>query len=110
MRELKNVCHKLMQPLVINECLEQIFQKLKEEIVPKFEETFIEQKRKINELEERVQFKENTINQLLIKCDVMNNIVDVTVYADSWNRISKSKIMLRVVTNAICPRRYRSCS
>ena len=46
-----------------------MFQKLKEEIVTKFEERFIEQNRKIDELEERVSFKENTINQLLIKCD-----------------------------------------
>ena len=68
-QELRDYFSELIQPLVINECLEQIFQKQKEEIVPKFEETFIEQKRKINELEERVPFKENTINQLLIKCD-----------------------------------------
>ena len=51
-QELRDYFSELIQPLVINECLEQI-----------------EQKRKINELEERVPFKENTINQLLIKCD-----------------------------------------
>ena len=41
-QELRDYFSELIQPLVINECLEQIFQKLKEEIVPKFEETFIE--------------------------------------------------------------------
>ena len=35
----------------------------------KFEETFIEQNKKIDELEERVSFLKNTINQLLIKYD-----------------------------------------
>ena len=46
-----------------------MFQKLKEEIFTKFEKRFIEQNRKIDKLEERVSFQENTINQLLIKCD-----------------------------------------
>ena len=46
-----------------------MFQKLKEEIVTKFEERFIEETRNIDELEERVSFQENTINQLLIKFD-----------------------------------------
>ena len=75
MREAKKcLCHKsfviiVIQPLATNECLEQMFQKLKEEIFTKFEERFIEQNRKIDELEERVSFQENVINQLLIKCD-----------------------------------------
>ena len=59
----------LIQPLETNEFLEQMFQKLKEEIVTKSEERFIEQNKKIDKLEERVSFQENTINQLLIKCD-----------------------------------------
>ena len=46
-----------------------MFQKLKEETVTKFEERFTEQNKKIDELEERVSYQENTINQLLIKCD-----------------------------------------
>ena len=59
----------LIQPLENKEFLEQMFQKLKEEIVTKSEERFIEQNKKIDKLEERVSFQENTINQLLIKCD-----------------------------------------
>ena len=68
-QELRDYFSELIQPLATNECLEQMFQKLKEEIVTKFEERFIEQNRKIDELEERVLFQENVINQLLIKCD-----------------------------------------
>ena len=36
----------LIQPLETNECLEQMFQKLKEEIVTKSEERFMEQSKK----------------------------------------------------------------
>ena len=46
-----------------------MFQKLKEETVTKFEDRFTEQNKKIDELEERVSYQENTINQLLIKCN-----------------------------------------
>ena len=46
-----------------------MFQKIKEEIVTKFEERFIEQNKRIDELDERVSYQENIINQLLIKCD-----------------------------------------
>ena len=37
---------ELIQPLATNACLEQMFQKLKEEIVTKFEERFMEQSKK----------------------------------------------------------------
>ena len=52
------------------------------ENVSKFEERFIEQNRKIDELEERLSFQENTINQLLINCD------DIEQYSRrNWLRI-----------------------
>ena len=61
---------ELIQPLGTNVCLEQMFLKqemfLKEEIITKSEERF---NRKVDELTERVAFQDNTINQLLIKCD-----------------------------------------
>ena len=66
---LRDYFSELIQPLATNECLEQMLQKLKEEIVTKFKEKFIEQNKKFDELEERVSFQENIINQLLIKCD-----------------------------------------
>ena len=46
-----------------------MFQKLKEKIITKFEKRFIEQNKKIDELEEQVSYQENDINQLLIKCN-----------------------------------------
>ena len=63
-QELRDYFSELIQPLVTNKCLEQMFQKLKEEVVTKFEERLIEQNKKIDELEERVSYRENTINQL----------------------------------------------
>ena len=66
---LRDYFSELIQPLATNESLEQMLQKLKEEIVTKFKEKFIEQNKKFDELEERVSFQENIINQLLIKCD-----------------------------------------
>ena len=68
-QELHDYFSELIQPLATIACLEQMFQKLKEEIAIKFEERFLEQNKKIDELEERVSYQENIINQLLIKCD-----------------------------------------
>ena len=55
-QELRDYFSELIQPLATNECLEQMFEKLKEEIVTKFEKRFIEQNRNIDELKERVAF------------------------------------------------------
>ena len=54
LQELCDYFSELIQPLATNECLKQMFQKLKEEIVTKFEERFIEQNKKIDELQGRV--------------------------------------------------------
>ena len=67
LQELHDYFSELIQPLATNKCLEQMFQKLKKELVTKFEERFKEQNKKIDKLEE--SFQENTIKQLLIKCD-----------------------------------------
>ena len=56
-QELCDYFSELMQPLATNMYLEQMFQKLKHEIITKFEEKFIEQNRKIYELEEPVSFE-----------------------------------------------------
>ena len=55
-QELRDYFSESIQPLATNECFGQMFQKLKEETVKKFEERFIQQNRKIDELEERVSF------------------------------------------------------
>ena len=57
-----------MKPLATNEILEDMFQKLKEEIISKSEKKFDEQNRKINHLEGKTPMQANTIDQLIIKC------------------------------------------
>ena len=52
LQELHDYFSELIQPLATNKCLEQMFQKLKKELVTKFEERFKEQNKKIDKLEE----------------------------------------------------------
>ena len=49
--------------------LEEMFGKLKEEIIGRYEEKFTAQKQKIVDLEEKIDLKEKTIDNLSIKCD-----------------------------------------
>ena len=46
-----------------------MFDKMKEEVIPKFESKISEKNDKIHELESRVAIQEQTINNLLTKCD-----------------------------------------
>ena len=50
-QEIREYFSKLVKPLATYETSEDIFEKLKEEIISKFEEKFDEQNRKIDELE-----------------------------------------------------------
>ena len=67
--ELKCYFEKLIEPLVTNNSLEELFNKLKDEIVKKFDEKISEQNAKIEKLESIITIHENTIDQLLVKCD-----------------------------------------
>ena len=67
--ELKCYFEKLIEPLVTNNSLEELFNKLKDEIMKKFDEKISEQNAKIEKLESIITIHENTIDQLLIKCD-----------------------------------------
>ena len=67
--ELKCYFEKLIEPLVTNNSLEGLFNKLKYEIMKKFDEKISEQNAKIEKLESIITIHENTIDQLLIKCD-----------------------------------------
>ena len=58
---------ELLKPLTTNEILEDMFKKLKEEIISKFEEIIDEQNREIDELEGKIAIQANTIHQLMIK-------------------------------------------
>ena len=54
LQEIRVYFSELVKPLATNEILVDIFQKLKEEIISKFEEKFDEQNRKIDELEGKI--------------------------------------------------------
>ena len=49
--------------------LKEMFGKLKEEIIGRYEEKFTAQKQKKVDLEEKIALKEKTIENLSIKCD-----------------------------------------
>ena len=67
--ELKCYFGKLIEPLVPNNSLEELFNKLKDEIMKTFEEKTSEQNAKIEKLESIITIHDNTIDQLLVKCD-----------------------------------------
>ena len=60
---------KLIEPLVTNNSLEELFNKLKDEIMKKIDGKISEQNAKIEKLESIITIHENTIDQLLVKCD-----------------------------------------
>ena len=68
-QEIRESFSELFKLLVTNQILEDIFKKLKDEIISKFEEKFDEQNRKIDELERKIAIEANTLDQLIIKCD-----------------------------------------
>ena len=67
--EIRKYFSELMKPLATNTSLKKMFDKMKEEVVSKFESKIIEQNDKIYDLESRVAIQEETINNLLTKCD-----------------------------------------
>ena len=68
-QEILEYFSEIVKPLATNEILEDMFKKLKEEIISKFEEKFDEQNRKIDELVGKSAIQANTNDQLIIKCD-----------------------------------------
>ena len=68
-QEICEYFSEIVKPLATNEILEDMFKKLKEEIISRFEEKFDEQNRKIDELAGKIAIQANTIDQLIIKCD-----------------------------------------
>ena len=68
-QEIYEYFSEIVKPLATNEILEDMFKKLKEEIISRFEEKFDEQNRKIDELAGKIAIQANTIDQLIIKCD-----------------------------------------
>ena len=68
-KETSDYFRKLVEPLVTTERLEEMFGKLKEEIIERFEEKFTAQNQKIVDLEEKIYLQEKKIKNLSIKCD-----------------------------------------
>ena len=68
-KEISDYFTKLVEPLVTTERLEEMFGKLKEEIIERFEEKFTAQNQKIVDLEEKIALQEKKIENLSIKCD-----------------------------------------
>ena len=56
--EIQKYFSKLIQPLATNTSLKQMFDKMKEEVISKFESKINEQNNKIYELESRVAIQE----------------------------------------------------
>ena len=57
-QEIREYFSELVKPLATNEILEDVFKKLKEKIISKFEEKCDEQNRKIDELGGKLRFKQ----------------------------------------------------
>ena len=62
--EIRNNFSDLIKPLAINQSLEEMFSKLKEEIVSKFEEKLQQQINQIEKLEGKLEKQANRINEL----------------------------------------------
>ena len=60
---------KLIEPLVTTQRVKEMFGKLKEEIIKRFEEKFTAQNQKIVDLEEKIALQEKKVENLSIKCD-----------------------------------------
>ena len=67
--EIRKYFSELIKPLATNTSLKEIFDKMKEEVISKFESKISEQNDKIYELESQVAIQEQTINNLLTKFD-----------------------------------------
>ena len=67
--ELQDYFESLMEPLVTNEKLEQVFKSFQDGLMKKIEDKFKEQNTRIEELESKLAIKQSVIDNLEIKCD-----------------------------------------
>ena len=66
---MKYYFEKLIEPLVTNKLLEDLLNILKDDLSKKFDEKISEQSAKIEKFGSIISIYENTINQLLVKCN-----------------------------------------
>ena len=76
-KEISYYFTKLVETLVTAQRLEEMFGKLKEEIIERFEKKFTAQNQKTVDLEEKITLQEKKIKNLSIKC---SNTVDDTTF------------------------------
>ena len=67
--DIKCYFEKLIEPLATNKSLEDLFNKLKDDLMKKFYEKISEQNAKIEKCESIISIHENKIDQLLVKSD-----------------------------------------
>ena len=67
--EMKLYFERLIEPLVTNKSIEDLFSKVKDDLLKKFDEKIFKQNAKNEKLEFIILIHENTIDQLLGKCD-----------------------------------------
>ena len=68
-RELRDYFESLMEPLVTNEKLEQVFKSFQDGLMKKIEDKFKKQNTRTEELESKLAIKQNVTDNLEIKCD-----------------------------------------
>ena len=68
-QEIQDYFSELVKHLATNEVLNEMFKKLKEEIVSEFETKYNEQNKKIEELKSQIALKDQTLVGLMTKCD-----------------------------------------
>ena len=66
---MKYYFEKLIEPLVTNKLLEDLLNILKDDLSKKFDEKISEQSAKIEKFGSIISIYENTIDQLLVKCN-----------------------------------------
>ena len=65
-KQISDYITKLVEPLVTMQRLDEMFRKLKKEIIERFQENFSAQNQKIVDLEEKITLQEKNLS---IKCD-----------------------------------------
>ena len=74
--EIKDYITNLIEPLVTNDSIANLFDKFKEELILNLEKRINDQNRKIEKLESNLAIRENTINVLLNRLDSIEVVAD----------------------------------
>ena len=74
--EIRNYFSDVIKPLAANQSLEEMFSKLKEEIVSKFEEKLEQKMNRIDKLEGKLEKQANCINEVEGQIALQKNLSD----------------------------------